>query len=142
MEELHLWHTSRVQPDLFEFIYASRFHVHISCVGFKPLKSQIRITKTKDMPLKLKDQFPRFTDLMIQVGQQRVVSSPDVLGIRQVRFMTSCVSVVLHMLIDVMLALDCSGSRRLLVGMRPTTYTLYIPLYQISCLCRTPTPTR
>ena len=25
LEELHLWHISRVQPDLFEFVYASRF---------------------------------------------------------------------------------------------------------------------
>ena len=84
LEELHLWHTTRIQPDLFEFEYASRFHVHIPCVGFKPLKNQIQITKTKDMPLKLKDQFPRFTDMMVQVGQQRFVSSPNV-GIRQVR---------------------------------------------------------
>jgi hypothetical protein len=93
LEELHLWHTSRVQPDLYEFVYASRFHVHIPCVGFKPLKNQIRITKAKDMPLRPKDQFPRFTDLMMQVAQQRFVSSPNV-GIKQVQFVTSDVSVV------------------------------------------------
>ena len=95
LEELHLWHTSRVQPDLYEFVYASRFHVHIPCVGFKPLKNQIRITKAKDMLLRPKDQFPHFTDLMIQVAQQRFVSSPNV-GIKQVPFMMSCVSVVVY----------------------------------------------
>ncbi|KAH9004218.1 Spc7 kinetochore protein-domain-containing protein [Lactarius hatsudake] len=83
LEELHLWHTSRIQPDLFEFIYASRFRVHIPCVGFKPLKGQIRIAKTEDTPLRLKDQFPRFTDLTIQVAQQRLASSPN-LGIKQI----------------------------------------------------------
>ncbi|KAF8272946.1 Spc7 kinetochore protein-domain-containing protein [Lactarius quietus] len=83
LEELHLWHTSRVQPDLFEFVYASHFHVHVPCVGFKPLMSQIRITKANDMPVRPKDQFPRFTDLMIQVAQQRFVSSPDV-GIKKI----------------------------------------------------------
>ena len=83
LEELHLWHISRVQPDLFEFVYASRFRVHIPCVGFKPLKNQIRITKTKEMLHERKDQFPRFTDLMIQVAEQRFVSYPDV-GIKKV----------------------------------------------------------
>ncbi|KAH9178909.1 hypothetical protein EDB89DRAFT_2063822 [Lactarius sanguifluus] len=83
LEELHLWHTSRIQPDLFEFVYASRFRVHIPCVGFKPLRGQIRIAKTEDMPLRLKDQFPRFTDLTIQVAQQRLASSPN-LGIKQI----------------------------------------------------------
>ncbi|KAI9462336.1 Spc7 kinetochore protein-domain-containing protein [Lactarius psammicola] len=83
LEALHLWHTTRVQPDQFEFVYASRFHVSVPCVGFKPLKNQIRITKTKDMPLRVKDQFPRFTDLMIQVAQQRFVSLPNP-GIKQI----------------------------------------------------------
>ncbi|KAI9444980.1 Spc7 kinetochore protein-domain-containing protein [Lactarius indigo] len=83
LEELHLWHTSRIQPDLFEFVYASRFRVHIPCVGFKPLRGQIRIAKTEDMPLRLKDQFPRFTDLTIQVAQQRLASSSN-LGIKQI----------------------------------------------------------
>jgi hypothetical protein len=95
LEELHLWHISRAQPDLFEFVYASRFRVHVPCVGFKPLKNQIRITKTKEMLLGRKDQFPRFTDLMIQVGEQRFVSFPDV-GIKKVQFVVSCVLVVVH----------------------------------------------
>ncbi|KAI0257325.1 Spc7 kinetochore protein-domain-containing protein [Lactifluus subvellereus] len=84
LEDLHLWHISRVHADLFEFVYASRFHVHIPCVKFKPLKDQIRITKTKEMLLRFKDQFPRFTDLSIKVAQQRLASSFSNLSIKQI----------------------------------------------------------
>ncbi len=88
LEALHLWHTSRVQADLFEFIYASRFHVYIPCVEYKPLKDQIRITKTKDKRHGLKDQFPRFTDFTIQVAHQQFASFSG-LGVKQVRFALS-----------------------------------------------------
>jgi hypothetical protein len=36
------------------------------------------------MPLKYKDQFPRFTNLAIEVAQQRIASSPSKLGMNQV----------------------------------------------------------
>ena len=85
LEQLHLWHIRRVNADVWEFVYASRFHVHIPCVKFKPLKDQIRITKTKEMLFRSKDQFPRFTDLTIKVAQQRLTSSPLNLGIKQVK---------------------------------------------------------
>jgi hypothetical protein len=88
LEQLHLFHISRVNADVWEFVYASRFHVHIPCVDFKPLKDQIRITKTKEMLLK-KDQFPRFTNLTIEVPQQRLASSPLNLGIKQVKGFTT-----------------------------------------------------
>jgi hypothetical protein len=78
LEELHLWHTSKVHVDLFEFVYASRFHVHIPCSKFKPLKNQIRITKTKEMLFKLKDQFHRFTDLTLKLAEQRLASSSSI----------------------------------------------------------------
>jgi hypothetical protein len=85
LEELHLWHTARVHADLFEFVYASRFHVRIPCTKFKPLKHQIQIAKTKEMLAKLKDQFPRFTDLTVKVAQQRLASSSSNLSIKQVK---------------------------------------------------------
>jgi hypothetical protein len=85
LEQLHLWHTSRVHADLFEFVYASRFNVHIPCVKFKPLKDQIRITRTKEMLLRSKDQFSCFTDLTIKVAQQRLAASSSNLSIKQVR---------------------------------------------------------
>jgi kinetochore protein Spc7/SPC105 len=84
LEQLHLWHTATVHADLFEFVYASRFHVHVPCTKFKPLKDQIQIAKTKEMVVILKDQFPRFTDLTIKAAQHRLASSPTNLGIKQV----------------------------------------------------------
>jgi len=57
-----------VRPELFEFVYTSRFHVHVPCAKSKPLKLPIRITKTKEMLFKEKDQFPCFTDLTIQAS--------------------------------------------------------------------------
>lgn len=149
LEDLHLWHTSKVHADLFEFVYASRFHVHIPCVKFKPLKDQIRITKTKEMLLRLKDQFPRFTDLSIKVAQQRLASSFSNLSIKQVgtRIDTACDIHVatcgadLWPVFRVPHSLDCSGSRRLLVGVCATTHALRIPFHQISCLCRSPPAT-
>ena len=135
LEELHLWHTSTVHADLFEFVYASRFHVRIPCTKFKPLKDQIQISKTKEMLTKLKDQFPRFTDLTITAAQQRLASSPSNLGIRQVnRFILNVAGSDGKMgrsLIRV--SVDRSGFGRLLVGMCTTAHTLYVPLHQVSC---------
>jgi hypothetical protein len=42
------------------------------------LKNQIRITKTKEMIFKLKDQFHRFTDLIIKLAEQRFASSSSI----------------------------------------------------------------
>ncbi|KAH9955198.1 hypothetical protein BC827DRAFT_1158360 [Russula dissimulans] len=42
LEELRLWHTTIVHAKLFEFAYASRFHVHVFCTKFKPLRDQIQ----------------------------------------------------------------------------------------------------
>lgn len=93
LEGLHLWRTTRVHADLFEFVYASRFHVHIPCAKFKPLMDRIRIAKTKEMPLILKDQFPRLTDLTVNVAQQRLASSSSDLNIKQVTDLVSRVQV-------------------------------------------------
>ncbi|KAH8978864.1 hypothetical protein EDB86DRAFT_2990236 [Lactarius hatsudake] len=68
---------------IYSNLYMPLASVFTFLVGFKPLKGQIRIAKTEDMPLRLKDQFPRFTDLTIQVAQQRLASSPN-LGIKQI----------------------------------------------------------
>ncbi|KAH9952834.1 hypothetical protein BC827DRAFT_1245070 [Russula dissimulans] len=76
LEELHLWYTTTLHADLFEFVYASHFHVHIPCALFRPLKDQIRISRAKDMSFKLKDQFPCFTDLSIQVAQSGSLRLP------------------------------------------------------------------
>ncbi|KAI9511777.1 Spc7 kinetochore protein-domain-containing protein [Russula earlei] len=83
LEALHLWHTSGVQADLFEFVYASRFQVYIPCARFKPLKDQIRIMKTKEMLFKQKDHFPRFTDLTMDVARQRLAKTKSKLNIKK-----------------------------------------------------------
>jgi len=53
------------------------------------------------MSFKLKDQFPRFTDLSIQVAQQRLAASPSNLGIKQIvqglgDFWSGCAQLRLH----------------------------------------------
>jgi hypothetical protein len=84
LEELHRWHFAKVHVDLFEAVYASRFHVHVPCANFKPLKDQIRITKMKEA-LSLKDQFPGFTDFTVRLAQQRLASSSFNLNIKRVQ---------------------------------------------------------
>ncbi|KAI0052899.1 Spc7-domain-containing protein [Auriscalpium vulgare] len=84
LEALHLWHTAKIQPDLFEFVYASRFHVSVPCVKFRPIVSDIRIARTADMPLKFKDAFPRLTELTVRLAQQRVRAAPADTSVRRV----------------------------------------------------------
>ncbi|KAI0067956.1 hypothetical protein BV25DRAFT_895566 [Artomyces pyxidatus] len=84
LEELHLWRTTKIQSDRFEFVYASRFYVSVPCVKFRPVTADIRIARTKEMPLKFRDQFPRFTDLTMQVAQQRIAAVPTGMSIRKV----------------------------------------------------------
>ena len=85
LEQLHLWQIARVKPDVCELVYASRCHIHVPCTKYKPKKDQIRITKTKEIIFSVKDQFPRFTDLIIDVAQQRLASYPSNLKMKHVR---------------------------------------------------------
>ncbi|KAA1468477.1 hypothetical protein DENSPDRAFT_814750 [Dentipellis sp. KUC8613] len=84
LEELHLWRNTTVRPDLFEFVYASRYQVTVPCNEYRPILDKIEITRTKDMALKFKDQFPRLTDVSLKLAQQRLAASPHSLGVTEV----------------------------------------------------------
>ena len=85
LEELHLWHTTRLSSDLYEFVYAARFRVRVPATAFEPRLTEVSIVRTAEMPLKFKDQFPVLTDLAIALAQQHIASAPRKMNIQEVR---------------------------------------------------------
>lgn len=84
LEDLHLWRSVKIQPDLLEFIYASTYRVSIPCVKFKPTVEQLDIRRLDDVKTRVKDAFPQLTDLMLRMAKQRVVHEHGVANIRTV----------------------------------------------------------
>lgn len=84
LEDLHLWHAVKIQPDLSEFIYASTYRVSIPCNKFKPLTEQLDIRRLDDIKTRVKDAFPQLTDLMLRMAKHRVVEEHGVTNIRAV----------------------------------------------------------
>ncbi|TFY83040.1 hypothetical protein EWM64_g970 [Hericium alpestre] len=84
LEELHLWRPTKIQPDLFELVYASRYCVTVPCIKFRPIVQEISIARTKEMPLKFKDQFPRFSDISIKVAEQQLAAATSELSTTEI----------------------------------------------------------
>ena len=84
LEDLHLWRAVKIQPDLLEFIYASTYRISIPCNKFKPLAEQLDIRRLDDIKTKVKDTFPRLTDLMLRMAKHRVAEEHGVTNIRTV----------------------------------------------------------
>ncbi|KAL6299649.1 Spc7 kinetochore protein-domain-containing protein [Sparassis latifolia] len=84
LQDLHYWRATKVQADLTEFVYASRYQVSIPCLKYRPTLAKVSVCKAKNIRTRERDQFPRFTDLAIQVAQQLVFEAPPHANIREI----------------------------------------------------------
>ena len=85
LKELHMFKITKVNADLFEFVYASLFHVSIPCKNFIPTVSNIRITRfgkasTRHKP---EDDFPKLSAFLLKTAQW-IVSKGNVTTVREV----------------------------------------------------------
>ena len=74
---------TKVNADLFEFVYASLFHVSIPCKNFIPTVSNIRITRFGKSSTRHKDDFPKLSAFLLKTAQW-IVSKGNVTTVREV----------------------------------------------------------
>ncbi|PIL30949.1 hypothetical protein GSI_07118 [Ganoderma sinense ZZ0214-1] len=84
LEDLHLWHATKLSPDLVEFIYASKYHVSIPCTRYTPVCSHVQVRKTEQTKMQEKDSFPHFTELVVKTAHKIVTESQEKLSLKQV----------------------------------------------------------
>ena len=74
---------TKVQPNLFEFVYASCYRVSVPCAQYRPLVGDIKIEKVPDAMEKYKEPFPVLSSIMLRTAKELVNRRSD-LNLRQV----------------------------------------------------------
>ncbi|GJE85895.1 Spc7 kinetochore protein-domain-containing protein [Phanerochaete sordida] len=77
LEDLHLWRVLKISSDLFEFLYASRFHVTVPCINFKPIFDKVSVAQTPESKLRERDLFPALTQLMVANARHVLAAQKD-----------------------------------------------------------------
>jgi hypothetical protein len=132
LENLHLWRAVKVHPDLLEFIYASAYRVSIPCVKFKPVMEQIDVRQMANVTTKIKDAFPRLSDLMLRMAKQTIIQEvEDSTCIRKVTRLLNILEGDTNLWIA-----DRSTTRRLLVFLCSDAVTAEARCYQVSTFSR------
>ncbi|KAJ3815669.1 Spc7 kinetochore protein-domain-containing protein [Lentinula aff. lateritia] len=75
LEDLHMFHISKVQPDLFEFTYASAYHITIPCQEYLPLVDGVDISRLPELCTKYKDEFPVLTNFLLSAAKEYIRDS-------------------------------------------------------------------
>lgn len=78
-----MFRTTKVNPDLFEYIYASLFHVSIPCKKYIPDPSRISITRYGKASTRYRDDFPKLSAFLLKTAQ-RLVSEGGEMTVREV----------------------------------------------------------
>ena len=78
-----MFRITKVNADLFEFVYASLFLVSIPCKKFVPTISNINITRFGKASTRYKDDFPKLSAFLLETAQW-LVSDGDATTVRGV----------------------------------------------------------
>ncbi|RDB29117.1 hypothetical protein Hypma_015188 [Hypsizygus marmoreus] len=73
LEDLHMFRTTKVHGDLFEYVYASRFRVSIPCKNFVPVVKRVDVIRVDNARTKVKDNFPRLSDFLLHMAKEQIV---------------------------------------------------------------------
>lgn len=83
LEDLHMFRTTKVSANHFEYVYASLFRITIPCAKFLPIVSRVDISRVDKTRSKIKDDFPRLSDFLLSAARRMIVEGED-LTVRQV----------------------------------------------------------
>ncbi|KAG5651555.1 hypothetical protein H0H81_008233 [Sphagnurus paluster] len=72
LEDLHMFRATKVNAEMFEYIYGGKFSVSIPCKNFVPIVRQVDVTRV-DKLRTAKDNFPRLSDLILQMAKEQIV---------------------------------------------------------------------
>lgn len=65
-------HVAKVDPQLFEYVYASQFRVSIPCVNFLPIVQKVEVQTLDAVRFKYKDDFPSLSKFLVSAANQLV----------------------------------------------------------------------
>jgi kinetochore protein Spc7/SPC105 len=85
LEDLHMFRTTKVNADLFEYVYASQLRVSIPCRKFMPIVTRVEMTRLDKARSRFKDDFPRLSDFLLRMAKQQVIHKKDP-AVREVSF--------------------------------------------------------
>ncbi|CAA7258736.1 unnamed protein product [Cyclocybe aegerita] len=83
LEDLHMFRISKVNADLFEYVYASLFQVSIPCRNFVPIVTKVNITRYAKAGTRYKDDFPKLSAFLLATAKYHINESED-LTVRQI----------------------------------------------------------
>ncbi|KAF7437161.1 hypothetical protein PC9H_003997 [Pleurotus ostreatus] len=75
MEDLHMFHATKVSHNLFEYVYASRYQISIPCNNHLPIISQIELKKLNTAKLKFKDKYPHLSDFFLRTAKDMLLQT-------------------------------------------------------------------
>ncbi|KAJ3513056.1 hypothetical protein NLJ89_g3160 [Agrocybe chaxingu] len=83
LEDLHMCRISKVNANLFEYVYASLFQVSIPCRNFVPIVTKVNITRYAKANTRYKDDFPKLSAFLLATAKYHINESED-LTVRQI----------------------------------------------------------
>jgi len=86
LEDLHMFRATKVNSDLFEYVYASQLRVSIPCRNFVPVAAHMEVTRLEKARSRFKDDLPRLSDFLLDMAKQQIVHGKN-LAACQVSFM-------------------------------------------------------
>lgn len=86
LEDLHMFRITKVNSNLFEYVYSSLFHVSIPCKNFMPIVTKVNITYHGKQNSRYKDDFPRLSAFLLASANQYITDGDD-LTVREVTFL-------------------------------------------------------
>ncbi|KAJ3993782.1 Spc7 kinetochore protein-domain-containing protein [Lentinula boryana] len=72
LEDLHMFHISKVQPGIFEYTYASAYQVTVPCQNYLPLVERVDISRVPEIRTKYKDEFPILSSFLLSAAKEYV----------------------------------------------------------------------
>jgi kinetochore protein Spc7/SPC105 len=84
-----MFRATKVNSDLFEYVYASQLRVSIPCKRFMPIVTRVEVTKLETARSRFKDDFPRLSNFLLDIAKQQIIHEKN-LAVRQVSFALTC----------------------------------------------------
>ena len=83
LEDLHMFRITKVDTNLFEYVYNSLFLVSIPCKNFIPIVSKVDITRYGKENTRYKDNFPKLSAFLLSTAKY-LINEGENLTVREV----------------------------------------------------------
>ncbi|KAH9487055.1 Kinetochore protein spc7 [Psilocybe cubensis] len=77
LEDLHRCRITKVNSNLFEYVYSSLFQVSIPCKNFVPIVKKVTITRHGKPETRYKDDYPQLSSFLLNCAKRLIVEGDD-----------------------------------------------------------------